>query len=136
MPNYESTFICSPETPAEKIEELTEKAKKLIESNGGKVTLVQNLGKKRLAYPINKIREGSYVYFEITAPGVIVSALENLYKVNEPIIRSLTVKVEKKAPPKPVVVVAPEATPEVAVEVKADAEPKTVEVKTDGDKQS
>ena len=134
MPNYESTFICSPETPAEKIEELTEKAKKLIETNGGKVTLVQNLGKKRLAYPINKIREGSYVYFEITAPGVIVSALENLYKVNEPIIRSLTVKVEKKAPPKPVVVVAPAS--DTTSEVKADEEAKTVEVKTDGDKQS
>ena len=133
MPNYESTFICSPETPAEKIEELTEKAKKIIESNGGKVTLVQNLGKKRLAYPINKLREGSYVYFEITAPGVIVSVLENLYKVSEPIIRSLTVKVEKKAPPKPVAVVAPETTPEVTPEIKADAEVKTVEVKTDGE---
>lgn len=132
MPNYESTFICSPETQAEKIEELTEKAKKIVETNGGKVTLVQNLGKKRLAYPINKIREGSYVYFEITAPGVIVAALENLYKVNEPIIRSLTVKVEKKAPPKPVAVVAPEANSEV----KSDAEPKTVEVKTDGEQQS
>ena len=132
MPNYESTFICSPETTVEKIEELTEKAKKIIESNGGQVTLVQNLGKKRLAYPINKIREGSYVYFEITAPGVIVSALENLYKVNEPIIRSLTVKVEKKAPPKAVVAPASEAT----AEVKVDAEQKTAEVKTDGDKQS
>jgi small subunit ribosomal protein S6 len=97
---YESTFICSPETPAEKLEELVEKAKKIIESNEGKLTLLQQLGRKKLAYPIAKFREGSYVYMEIAGPGKIVNALETLYKVNEAVIRSLTVKVEKKKPAK------------------------------------
>jgi small subunit ribosomal protein S6 len=120
---YESTFICSPEVPAEKLEELVEKAKKIVETNEGKLTLLQQLGKKKLAYPIAKHREGSYVYMEITGPGKIVNALETFYKVNEAVIRSLTIKVEKKK--KVVKEVKPETTTAAAPEVKSE------EVKSD-----
>ncbi|MDR2426334.1 MAG: 30S ribosomal protein S6 [Endomicrobium sp.] len=94
--NYESTFICSPELPAEKVEELTGKVIKIIESSNGIVKTVQKLGKKRLAYNINKFREGSYVYMELSGNGEMVSAIENFFKLNDGIIRFLTVKVEKK----------------------------------------
>lgn len=96
MITYESTFICSPELPTEKIEELVEKSKKIVETAGGKVIVVQQLGRKRLAYPIKKFREGSYVYLELSGPGEMITTLENFYKVSDPIIRYLTVKVEKK----------------------------------------
>ncbi|MBN1824111.1 MAG: 30S ribosomal protein S6 [Endomicrobiales bacterium] len=102
MVAYESTFICSPELPAEQVEELIAKAKKVIETSKGSVLLVQQLGKKKLAYTINKFREGTYVYFELSGTGEMVSSLENFYKVNDSIIRYLTVKTEKKkAPAKP-----------------------------------
>ena len=96
MSNYESTFICSPELPAEKLEEIVEKAKKTITGHGGKVAVVQQLGRKRLAYPIKKFKEGNYVYLELNGTGDMVAALENFYRVNDPVIRYLTVKVEKK----------------------------------------
>ncbi|OGS23758.1 MAG: 30S ribosomal protein S6, partial [Elusimicrobia bacterium RIFOXYB2_FULL_50_12] len=90
------TFICSPELPAEKLEEIVEKAKKTITGHGGKVVVVQQLGRKRLAYPIKKFKEGNYVYLELNGTGDMVAALENFYRVNDPVIRYLTVKVEKK----------------------------------------
>ncbi len=94
--NYESTFIVSPDLPTEKIDELTEKVKKTVEGAGGQMKLVQQLGKKKLAYPIRKFRDGSYVYMELSGPGGMIHTLENFYKVHDTVIRYLTVKVEKK----------------------------------------
>jgi len=96
MAAYESTFICSPELPAEKVEELIEKIKKIIETSSGSIIALQQLGKKKFSYPIKKFREGNYIYMELTGPGEMVGALETFYKVNDPVIRYLTVKVEKK----------------------------------------
>jgi small subunit ribosomal protein S6 len=100
---YESTFICSPELPTEKLDEIVEKVKKIVETSGGNIVVTQQLGRKRLAYPIRKFREGNYVYMELTGPGAMVSALETFYKVNDAVIRYLTVQVKKKkiVPAKP-----------------------------------
>ncbi|MDR0617413.1 MAG: 30S ribosomal protein S6 [Endomicrobium sp.] len=116
--NYESTFIVSPELPLENVEKLTAKTTKIVESAKGVVKSVQQLGKKRLAYPINKFREGSYVFMELTGNGEMVSALENFFKFNDSVIRFMTVKVEKKK-----VVVKP------AKDVNTDARPQAVEIK-------
>ncbi|MDR2811584.1 MAG: 30S ribosomal protein S6 [Endomicrobium sp.] len=94
--NYESTFIVSPELPADKVEELTAKAVKTIEMAKGIAKTVQQLGKKKLAYPINKFCEGSYVYMELSGDGSMVGSLESFFKFNDSVIRFLTVKVEKK----------------------------------------
>lgn len=111
MATYESTCICSPELPTEKIDELVEKIKKVVETAGGKVTITQQLGKKRLSYPIRKFREGSYVYLELTGQGDMISALENFYKINDTVIRYLTIKAEKKKPAKPAAAPAAPAKP-------------------------
>ncbi|MDR0977450.1 MAG: 30S ribosomal protein S6 [Endomicrobium sp.] len=94
--NYESTFIVSPELPADKVEELTAKAVKTIEAAKGTVKTVQQIGKKKLAYPINKFREGTYVYMEITGEGSMVASLESFFKFNDSVMRFMTVKVKKK----------------------------------------
>ncbi len=93
---YECTFICSPELDTAKVEELTAKASKIVETSGGTIKNLQQLGKKKLAYNIKKFREGIYVYMEIDGPGSMVSSLETFFKVNDPVIRFLTVKVEPK----------------------------------------
>ena len=126
MALYESTFICSPELPAEKIDELIEKVKKIIDTAGGKVGVTQQLGRKRLSYPIKKFREGSYVYMELSGSGAMVALIENFYKVNDAVIRYLTVKVEKKKVLKPVAapVPAPDAaSPAPVVPAPAEASP-------------
>jgi small subunit ribosomal protein S6 len=106
---YESTVILSPELTAEKTEEFVEKFKKLVENSKGKIVLSQMLGKKKLAYPIKKFREGNYIYCELSGPGTMIAVLESFYKVTDSVIRYMTVKVDKKPvapkpiePPKPV----------------------------------
>ncbi|MCL2390388.1 MAG: 30S ribosomal protein S6 [Endomicrobia bacterium] len=112
--NYESTFICSPELPVEKVEELTAKVSKIVESSKGIVKTVQQLGKKRLSYPINKFREGSYVYMELSGEGDMIGAIENFLRLNDGVIRFLTVKIEKKkVAAKPAAKAAAPAAPEV-----------------------
>ena len=93
---YECTFICLPELDTTKVEDLTSKASKIIETSGGTIKNLQQLGKKKLAYNIKKFREGIYVYMEIDGSGSMVSTLETFFKVNDPIIRFLTIKVEPK----------------------------------------
>ncbi len=94
--SYECTFICSPELDSTKVEEMVAKVSKIIETAEGKIKNLQQLGKKKLAYNIKKFREGNYVYVEFDANGSVVLSLENFFKVNDDVIRFLTVKVEEK----------------------------------------
>ena len=94
--SYECTFICSPELDSAKLDDVVSKVSKIIETAGGTIKNLQQLGKKKLAYNIKKFREGIYVYVEFDAQGSVVLSLENFFKVNDSIIRFLTVKIEHK----------------------------------------
>ena len=94
--SYECTFICSPELDSTKVEDLVAKVSKIIETSGGTIKNLQQLGKKKLAYNIKKFREGNYVYVDFESNGSVVLSLENFFKVNDDVIRFLTVKVEPK----------------------------------------
>ncbi|MDR1122476.1 MAG: 30S ribosomal protein S6 [Endomicrobium sp.] len=116
--NYESTFIVSTELPADKVEQLIAKAVKTIEAVKGTVKVVQQLGKKKLAYPINKLREGNYVYMELSGEGSMISSLESFFKLNDSVIRFLTVKIEKKKKFVKLAVRSEQAVENLATEVK------------------
>ena len=124
--SYECTFICSPELDSTKVEEMTAKVSKIIETAGGTIKNLQQLGKKKLAYNIKKFREGNYVYVDFESNGSVVLSLENFFKVNDDVIRFLTVKVEPK---KKVVkkVKAVEKKQEVAAATEAPVEEKKEE---------
>ena len=94
--SYECTFICSPDLDAAKVDEIVSKVSKIVETSNGTVKNLQQLGKKKLAYNIKKFREGIYVYMELEGEGSMLQPLENFFKVNDGIIRFLTVKVEVK----------------------------------------
>lgn len=94
--SYECTFICSPDLDVTKVDEIISKATKIVETSKGTVKNLQQLGKKKLAYNINKFREGIYVYMELEGNGSMLQPLENFFKVNDGVIRFLTVKVEVK----------------------------------------
>jgi small subunit ribosomal protein S6 len=94
--SYECTFICSPDLDVTKVDEIISKATKIVETSKGSIKNLQQLGKKKLAYNINKFREGIYVYMELEGNGSMLQPLENFFKVNDGVIRFLTVKVEVK----------------------------------------
>jgi small subunit ribosomal protein S6 len=118
--NYESTFIVSPELSTDKVEQLIAKAVKTIEASKGTVKTVQQLGKKNLAYSINKFREGNYVYMELVGEGSLIDSLESFFKFSDSVIRFLTVKVEKKKVSAKLVVQSEQTVENPAMEVKND----------------
>ena len=92
---YEVMYIVDPETPAERIEKLNEAVGKVIEKEGGTVVRMDDIGRRTLAYPIEKRTEGHYVLFEIDGSGQEIAELERRMRVNDMIIRYITIRVDE-----------------------------------------
>ena len=92
---YEVMYIVDPETPTEKLEKLNTAVGKLIEKEGGTVVRMDDGGKRTLAYPIKKKTEGYYILFEIEGSGQEIAELERRMRVNDMIIRYITVRVDE-----------------------------------------
>ena len=92
---YEVMYIIDPETPADKITKLTTAVGNLIEKEGGTVVRMDDIGRRNLAYQIDKKTEGHYVLFEIEGSGQEIAELERRMRVNDMIIRYMTVRVDE-----------------------------------------
>ena len=92
---YEVMYIINPDTDAEKIEKLNDAVGKLVEKEGGTVIRMDDVGIRNLAYPIQKKHEGHYVLFEIEGTGQEIMELERRMRVNDLILRYITVRVDE-----------------------------------------
>lgn len=92
---YEVMYIVDADTPSDKVTKLNEAVGKLIEKEGGSVIHMEDIGRRELAYPINKKTEGHYVLFEIEGSGQEIAELERRMRVNDLIIRYITVRVDE-----------------------------------------
>ena len=92
---YEVMYIVDPETAADKIVELNENIGKLIEKEGGTIVRMDDIGMRTLAYPIKKRKDGYYVLFEVDGTGQEIMELERRMRVNDAIIRFVTVRVDE-----------------------------------------
>ena len=92
---YEVMYIVNPDTEGEKIEKLNEAVGKLIEKEGGIVVRMDDIGIRNLAYPIQKKNQGHYVLFEVDGTGQEILELERRMRVNDLIIRFVTVRVDE-----------------------------------------
>lgn len=92
---YEVMFIADAGASDEHIGKLNEAIGKLVETEGGSVVRVDDIGRRKLAYPINKKKEGYYVLFEIEGSGQEIAELERRMRVNDTIIRYMTVRVDE-----------------------------------------
>ena len=88
-------YIVDPDTAGDKIEKLNEAVGKLIEKEGGEVVRMDDIGLKTMAYPIQKKAEGHYVLFEINGSGQEIAELERRMRVNDMIMRYITVRVDE-----------------------------------------
>jgi small subunit ribosomal protein S6 len=93
---YEVMYIVDPETADDKIGKLNEAVGKLIEKEGGTLVRMDDVGRKRMAYPIQKKTEGYYVLFEIDGSGQEIAELERRMRVNDMILRYITVRVDEE----------------------------------------
>ena len=92
---YEVMYIVNPDTEGEKIEKLNEAVGKLIEKEGGTVVRMDDIGIRNLAYPIQKKFQGHYVLFEVDGTGQEILELERRMRVNDLILRFVTVRVDE-----------------------------------------
>ena len=93
MNKYESVIIVNSNLDDGKIKALVEKFSKLINEHG-KVEDVQEMGKKKLAYPIQKQEEGYYVVFNFEAEPAFIAELERVYRITDEILKFIVVRKE------------------------------------------
>lgn len=96
MDNYETIFIVKPSLNDDEVEKAVEKIKAVIQKNGGELQKVENWGKKKLAYEVRKEKRGTYVLLNFKGPGPLVLQLEQHYRLDESIIKFITLKLETK----------------------------------------
>ena len=94
MALYEHLLIARQDISAQQVDALATHLKTIVEGEGGKVEKQEYWGLRGLAYRIKKNRKGHYVLLNINAPSNAVSELERQLKINEDVLRYLTVKVD------------------------------------------
>lgn len=96
MNYYENIMIIDPKSDSKEIERASERVKDVINKSGGEILKEENWGRKKLAYTLNKQKEGFYVLLLFKAPPSTILELERFYKIFDPVFKFLIVKLRKK----------------------------------------
>src|SRR4051812_19002890 len=95
MPLYEHIMLARQDVSAQQVEELTTQLKGVIEQMGGKIAKVEQWGVKTLSYRLRKNRKAHFVLLNVDAPPTALNEIERLERLNEDVLRYLTVRVEE-----------------------------------------
>ena len=96
MNYYETLYILHPELSDEQSKQLQETLSKTVEKEKGIVHVVDEWGLKKLAYEVRKQRKGRYVLMQFAGTAATVRELERTYRVNEGVIKYMTLRIEKE----------------------------------------
>lgn len=94
MPLYEHVFLARQDVTAQQVEEMTARYKGVLEQMGGKVAKTEYWGVKSLTYRMRKNRKAHFTLFNIEAPPAALAEIERQMRLNEDILRYLTVRVD------------------------------------------
>jgi small subunit ribosomal protein S6 len=95
MPFYENVFIARQDISTAQVEALADTFAALVAEQGGKIEKREYWGLRNLAYRVKKNRKGHYMLFNLDAPPAAVSELERNMRINEDVLRYLTIRVEE-----------------------------------------
>ena len=95
MALYEHVFLARQDLSQAQVDALAAQATEIVEAGNGKVTKTETWGLKSLAYKIERNRKAHFVLLNIDGPGAIIAELERQNRINEDIIRWLTIAVEE-----------------------------------------
>jgi len=96
MRKYELIFIVRTDLPEEELGKLITLMEGVVSSHGGKVEKVEKMGRRRLAYRVQRQREGVYVLFVVEGSGDTVKEFERRLKVNDAVLKYLSVRVDEE----------------------------------------
>lgn len=100
MRQYETAFLITPKLEEEETEKLIEKMAEVVKKKKGKMVNIEKWGKRRLAYPIDKLDEAIYVFFHYEGDPDIPHELQRRFRQTETVIRYLTLKKETQGLPR------------------------------------
>ncbi|MEM9500847.1 MAG: 30S ribosomal protein S6 [Pseudomonadota bacterium] len=95
MAHYEHIFLARQDLSQAQVDALAATATEIVEANEGKVTKTETWGLKSLAYKIERNRKAHFVMLNIDGPGAVVAELERQTRINEDVIRYMTIRVEE-----------------------------------------
>ena len=95
MPLYEHVFLARQDLSQSQVDALANTATEIVEANEGKVVKTETWGLKNLAYKIERNRKAHYVMLNIDAPAKVVEELERQTRINEDVIRYMTIAVDE-----------------------------------------
>lgn len=95
--DYEVTYILRPNLEEADAEQRSNAIAEQLKQNGGEILGVEKLGKKRLAYEINDVREGIYVVMRFRSGAETSKELERQLRLNEDVMRAMVIKLDKHA---------------------------------------
>ena len=94
---YDLIFICRPDTPEADIDKVITTLETTATEKGAKIESTAKWGRKRMAYRVQKLREGYYVYMVLKSThGEVIKELERRLKVSDPVMKYLTVRVDEE----------------------------------------
>lgn len=96
MHKYELMYITRPDLDQDSLQSLREKVKSVIADNGGEVTQEDEMGKRRLAYPIDDLREGVYTVVNFQSTADLLTELNRVMKIDDDIVRHMVINVDDK----------------------------------------
>jgi small subunit ribosomal protein S6 len=95
MALYEHVVLARQDVSAQQVEDLTNQLKGVIEQMGGKVAKIEQWGVKSLSYRMRKNRKAHYTLMNIDAPSAVINEIERQERLNEDVLRYLTVRVDE-----------------------------------------
>jgi len=95
MPLYEHVYLARQDLSPQQVEELTAQYKGVIEQMGGKIAKSEYWGVKSLTYRMRKNRKAHFTLMNVEAPSAAMSEVERLQRINEDVLRNLTIRVEE-----------------------------------------
>ena len=96
MIDYEVTYILRPSLEEAEVEERANAISEIVKGQAGEVLSVEKLGKKRLAYEIDDLREGNYVVMRFNSNAAASKELERLLKLHEDVLRALVIRLDAR----------------------------------------
>ncbi len=93
---YEELFIVRPDATPEEVDPLIEQIKGIVTATGGTLDKTEKWGVRRLAYRVMKQREGQYILLQFTATAETVKEVERRLRVNDLVMKFITVRIDEK----------------------------------------
>lgn len=96
MRHYEIVFLVHPDQ-SEQVPAMVERYRSMVQESGGAIHRLEDWGRRQLAYPINKIHKAHYVLMNIECNAETLAELESIFRFNDAVIRSITIRADKAA---------------------------------------